>query len=198
MLEEARQALTARADEIRSFEPPASSESATAMTTAAKKIAQLTPTLAEGPAEDRSQESSSKSHAALHEHKPICAIAVAAPGEAPTNSGADTEAARSTPTWYDWLEKQLQAARSAQRDAKLDQLNAQPPREQLERSMRKAALESGRKGIARLLREITSMQFSPGTWPRRAGRRAAQRSLSTVGLFKNATAGETGGFFHCA
>jgi len=58
------------------------------------------------------------------------------------------------------LEKQLQAARSAN-EMQLDQLNAQLQREQLERSMAEGALESGRKDIARLLREISSMQFRP-------------------------------------
>ena len=41
----------------------------------------------------------------------------------------------------------------------LDQLNAQ--REQLERSMAEGALESGRKDIARLLREISAMHHRP-------------------------------------
>jgi hypothetical protein len=43
----------------------------------------------------------------------------------------------------------------------LDQLNSQLQREQLERSMAEGALESGRKDIARLLREISSMQLRP-------------------------------------
>jgi len=58
------------------------------------------------------------------------------------------------------LEKQLQAARSAN-EMQLDQLHAQLQREQLERSMAEGALESGRKDIARLLREVSAMQQRP-------------------------------------
>ena len=58
------------------------------------------------------------------------------------------------------LEKQLHAAREAG-DMQIEQLNAQLQREQLERSMAEGALESGRKDIARLMREVGAQQYRP-------------------------------------
>jgi len=68
------------------------------------------------------------------------------------------------------LEKQLQAARSAN-EMQLDQLNAQLQREQLERTWREGALESGRKDIARLSPNQLHA-VSPGPGPATSGRRA--------------------------
>ena len=51
------------------------------------------------------------------------------------------------------LERQLKAARDAN-EMQIEQLSAQLQREQLERSMAEGALESGRKDIARLMREV--------------------------------------------
>jgi chromosome segregation ATPase len=153
MLEEARQALTARADEIRSFERRVI-ESATAHDNSGEKIAQLTATLAEREAQIREFE---QSHAALHDHNQMLRHAVAA-----RESAHDTaqQKLQEHADMVELLEKQLQAARSAN-EMQLDQLNAQLQREQLERSMAEGALESGRKDIARLLREISAMQYRP-------------------------------------
>jgi len=153
MLEEARQALTARADEIRSFERRIV-ESATLHDNHSEKIAQLTTTLAERESQIREFE---QSHAALHDHNQMLRHAVAA-----RESNQDTAQLKiqEQADLIELLEKQLQAARSAN-EMQLDQLNAQLQREQLERSMAEGALESGRKDIARLLREISSMQHRP-------------------------------------
>ena len=58
------------------------------------------------------------------------------------------------------LEGQLKAARHAT-DMQIQQLAAQLQREQLERSMAEGALESGRKDIARLMREVAALQYRP-------------------------------------
>ena len=58
------------------------------------------------------------------------------------------------------LEGQLKAARQAT-DMQIQQLAAQLQREQLERSMAEGALESGRKDIARLMREVAALQYRP-------------------------------------
>jgi len=58
------------------------------------------------------------------------------------------------------LEEQLRAM-TAQNELQVEQLTAQLQREQLERSMAEGALESGRRDVARLLREIASMQLKP-------------------------------------
>lgn len=153
LLEEARQALTARADEIRSFERRVI-ETSTAHDNSGEKLAQLTATLAEREDQIREFE---QSHAALHEHNQMLRHAVAA-----RESAHDTaqQKLQEHADMVELLEKQLQAARSAN-EMQLDQLNAQLQREQLERSMAEGALESGRKDIARLLREISAMHHHP-------------------------------------
>jgi chromosome segregation ATPase len=153
LLEEARQALTARADEIRSFERRVM-ESTTAHDNSGEKIARLTATLAEREDQIREFE---QSHAALHEHNQMLRHAVAARESA---QEAAHQKIQEQADLVELLEKQLQAARSAN-EMQLDQLNAQLQREQLERSMAEGALESGRKDIARLLREISAMHHHP-------------------------------------
>jgi len=149
LLEEARQALTARADEIRSFERRVIETSA-AHDNSGERVAQLTATLAEREAQIREFE---QSHAALHEHNQMLRHAVAARESV---SDAAQQKIQEQVNLVELLEKQLQAARTAN-EMQLDQLNAQLQREQLERSMAEGALESGRKDIARLLREISSI-----------------------------------------
>ena len=137
----------ARADEIRSFERRVI-ESATAHDNNGERLAQLTAALAEREAQIRDLE---QSHAALHEHNQVLRHAVAARGKTAHDNAQ--QKLKEQADLVELLEKQLQAARSAT-DMQLDQLNAQLQREQLERSMAEGALESGRKDIARLLREI--------------------------------------------
>ena len=66
----------------------------------------------------------------------------------------------------------------------IEQLNAQLQREQLERSMAEGALESGRKDIARLMREIARLQHRPvaasrpSELPQRSRESLRQRGLS--------------------
>ena len=119
-----------------------------------EKIAQLAAALDEREAQIREFE---QSHAALHDHNQMLRHAVAARDG--TQDSAHLKIQEQA-DMIELLEKQLQAARSAN-EMQLDQLNAQLQREQLERSMAEGALESGRKDIARLLREISSMQHRP-------------------------------------
>ena len=58
------------------------------------------------------------------------------------------------------LDKELHAARDTGR-MQIEQISAQLQREQLERSMAEGALESGRKDIARLMREMAALQYRP-------------------------------------
>jgi chromosome segregation ATPase len=153
LLEEARQTLMARADEIRSFERRVI-ESATAQDNSGENLAQLQAALAEREAQLRDLE---QSHAALHEHNQVLSDAVAARESAHDNA---QQKIQEQADLVDLLEKQLQAARSAN-EMQIDHLNAQLQREQLERSMAEGALEAGRKDIARLLREIGAMQHRP-------------------------------------
>jgi chromosome segregation ATPase len=153
LLEEARQALTARADEIRSFERRVIETSA-AHGNSGERVAQLKATLEEREAQIREFE---QSHAALHEHNQMLRHAVAARESV---ADASQQKIQEQADLVELLEKQLQAVRSAN-EIQLEQLNAQLQREQLERSMAEGALESGRKDIARLLREISSIHHRP-------------------------------------
>ena len=153
LLEEARQALTARADEIRSFERRVI-EATTAHDSSDERIAQLRTALQEREDQIREFE---QSHSSLHEHNQMLRHAVAAREAA---QDAAQQKIQEQADLVELLEKQLQASRSAN-EMQLDQLHAQLQREQLERSMAEGALESGRKDIARLLREVSAMQQRP-------------------------------------
>jgi hypothetical protein len=59
------------------------------------------------------------------------------------------------------LENQLRAAGEATA-LQIEELGSQLQRERLERSMAEGALETGRKDIARLLRELAALQHQPG------------------------------------
>ena len=108
LLEEARQALTARADEIRSFERRVI-KATTAHDNSGEKIAQLTAALDEREDQIREFE---QSHAALHDHNQMLAMRWRR-GRAPTTPR--NRRSRSRPTWCELLEKQLQAARKPTR-----------------------------------------------------------------------------------
>ena len=153
LLEDARQALTARADEIRSFERQVI-ETTTAHGNSDERIAQLKAQLEEREGQIREFE---QSHSTLHEHNQMLRHTVAA---RETAQDAAQQKIQEQADLVELLEKQLQAARSAN-EMQLDQLHAQLQREQLERSMAEGALESGRKDIARLLREVSAMQQRP-------------------------------------
>ena len=58
------------------------------------------------------------------------------------------------------MDGQIRAARETT-ELQIEELKAQLQREQLDRSMAEGALEAGRKDIARLLRELSSMQYRP-------------------------------------
>ncbi len=56
------------------------------------------------------------------------------------------------------LEDQIRASRETS-ELQIQELKAQLQREQLDRTMAEGALEAGRKDIARLLREISTVQY---------------------------------------
>ncbi len=59
------------------------------------------------------------------------------------------------------LEDQIRATRETA-ELQIEELKAQLQREQLDRTMAEGALEAGRKDIARLLRELSTLQYRPG------------------------------------
>jgi chromosome segregation ATPase len=154
LLEEARQTLMARADEIRSFERRVI-ETSTAHDNAGERLAQMMAALADRDARIAELE---QSQAALQAHNEALNDVTMARDSA---YGSAEQKIREQADLIALLENQLKAARSAH-DMQIEQLRAQLQREQLERSMAEGALESGRKDIARLLREVGAMQSRSG------------------------------------
>ena len=153
LLEEARQTLLARADEIRTFERRVI-ESSTLHNNAGEKVDQLTTALAARETEISDFE---LAQAALTEQNQMLTRAVAA------RESAHYQAQQKIKEQSDLvqlLESQLHAARDAN-EMQIQQLEAQLQREQLERSMAEGALEAGRKDVSRLLRELGAVQYRP-------------------------------------
>jgi chromosome segregation ATPase len=153
MLDEARQTLMARAEEIRTFERRVL-DSATGQDAAGEKLSRLEAALAERELQVRTLE---ESRAALTEQTQTLSQAVTA-REAAYNAAQQKIQEQSD--LVELLDKQLHAARDTGR-MQIEQISAQLQREQLERSMAEGALESGRKDIARLMREIAALQYRP-------------------------------------
>ena len=153
LLEEARQTLMARADEIRTFERRVI-ETSTAHTNVDEKLSQALAALAERDLQIKDFE---LSHGALTEQSQMLSRAVATREAAYNNA---QQKIQEQSDLVELLEKQMHASREAN-EMQLQQLNAQLQRERLERSMAEGALESGRKDVARLLREIAALQYRP-------------------------------------
>jgi chromosome segregation ATPase len=153
LLEEARQTLMARADEIRTFERRVD-ESSTAHGNTGDKLDQVAAALAERELQIRNLE---QAHAALSEQNRMLANGVSAREGAFNHA---QEKIKAQAELVSLLEGQLKAARQTT-DLQVQQLAAQLQREQLERSMAEGALESGRKDIARLMREVAALQYRP-------------------------------------
>ena len=150
ILDEARQNLMARAEEIRAFERRII-ENTTAHDTSGERIAQLTTALAERDTQIRELE---QAYDSIYEHSEALTNASAAHDTALNNA---TEKLREQTDQIQTLEAQISTMQLAS-ETQLEQLNAQLQREQLERAMAEGALESGRKDVARLLGEIAAMQ----------------------------------------
>jgi chromosome segregation ATPase len=153
LLDEARQTLMARAEEIRTFERRVV-EAATVRDVTNEKISRLEAALAESELRVKDLE---ESRTALTDQAKQLGHAVISRESA---YGAAQQTARQQSDLVELLEKQLQATRDAS-EMQIAQLSAQLQREQLERSMAEGALESGRKDIARLMREVAALQYRP-------------------------------------
>jgi crescentin len=153
LLEESRETLMARADEIRSFERQAL-ESSTAKDNAGEKLGQIETALAE---RDRRIRELEETQASLSDQNDSLAHAVHARESAYNRA---QQKILEQEELVQLLEGQIKAARDAN-DLQIDQLTAELQREKLERSMAEGALESGRKDIARLLREISAVHQKP-------------------------------------
>ena len=153
LLEEARQTLMARADEIRTYERRVA-ETSTAHDNVAEKHNDVLSMLAERDMQIKDFE---MTHAALTEQTRMLTHAVGTRESAYNNA---QQKIQDQSDLVQLLEHQLHAAQEST-NLQIEQLSAQLQREQLERSMAEGALEAGRKDIARLLREIGSLQYRP-------------------------------------
>ncbi len=163
LLDEARQSLAARTDEIRALERRLM-EAATAHGATAEKLRDTEAALAEREAHiaDLEQE-----RAALTDHgRKLLQVAnerEAAHREAQQQIGEQSDLAAR-------LQDELNAARSSH-EVQVEHLKVQLQREQLDRSMAEGALEAARKDMARLLQEIGVLKGRP------LAPRAAERDM---------------------
>jgi chromosome segregation ATPase len=155
LLEEARQTLIARADEIRAFERRVMNAS-TVHDVAGEKFSLVEAALAEHEFKVKDLEAA---RATLTEQNRMLTHALSAQESACNDAQGKIQEQNDL---VQLLEQQLKAVRDAH-EMQMEQLNAQLQREQLERSMAEGALESGRKDIARLMRELAALQYRPVT-----------------------------------
>ncbi len=149
LLEEARQTLMARADEVRAFERRVI-ETSTALDDAGERLSQATAALAQRELQLKDFE---QAHAALSEQTQMLTHAVTVRESAYNNA---QQKIQDQSDLVELLEKQIRGARDAN-----EMQIAQLQRERLERSMAEGALEACRKDIARLMRELAAQQYRP-------------------------------------
>lgn len=153
LLDEARQTLIARADEIRAFDQRIA-EAHEAHITVAERLAQVEAELSDRDLRIRDLE---QSQVALTEQNDTLQRGIA------MREGAYSrvqEKLQAESDLVQLLENQLKGARESS-ELQIEELNAQLQRERLERTMAEGALEAGRKDIARLLRELAALQYRP-------------------------------------
>jgi len=150
VLEEARQALMARANEIHTFERRVI-EASTAHDVVAEKLSRTEAVLAERELQIKDLE---QARMVLTEQ--VHKLIQAATAREGAYDGAQ-QTIKEQKDLVEMLEVQLNAARSSN-EMQFEHLNAQLQREQLDRSMAEGALEAGRKDVARLLHEIGALR----------------------------------------
>ncbi len=150
MLEEARQALMARAEEMRTFERHLG-EGLTANDMLAERLSGVEAVLKQRETQIKDLE---KSRMALTEqtHK---LIEVATEREAMFDDAQ--RKAREQSDLVEMLQQELQAARNSS-EIQIEEITARLQREHLDRSMAEGALETARKDVARLLYEIAALR----------------------------------------
>ncbi len=153
LLEESRQTLAARADEIGAFDRRLS-EATITRDAIETKFGQVEVALSE---RDGQIQELNETRASLTERNAELTRAVATRESAYNRA---QEKIQSQDDLIQMLEGQIKATRQTA-ELQLEDLQAQLQREQLERTMAEGALEAGRKDIARLLREISAMRYRP-------------------------------------
>jgi chromosome segregation ATPase len=157
MLEEARQSLMERAEEIRAFDRKLADSTRT-HAVIGEKLGLIEEALAERNARIRELE---HARATLQEQYEAATKAAA------TRESAYNRAQEQIVTLEEriqLLEAEIKAIRQAN-ETEIEVLNAKLQREQIARTMAEAAVEAGRKDIARLLQELASLQYRPAGQP---------------------------------
>jgi crescentin len=153
LLDEARAALAARADELRAYERRMT-EATLVRNMIEGKLGQIESGIAERDAQIRDVE---HARAALAERTEVLSKAVAtretAYNRAQEKIGALEER-------IEQLEAELRGARESA-ELQAEELNTQLHRERVERTMAEGALESARKEVARMMREVAGQQHRP-------------------------------------
>ncbi len=150
LLEEARRALVARAEEMRTFDRRVA-DAITTNDTLAERLSSAEALLAERELQIRDLEQA-RTLLAEEAHKLI----QAATSRERIYQGAQ-ESIREKGTLVELLEEQITASRGAY-EMQVESLSAQLQREQLERSMAEGALETARKDVSRLQQEIGALR----------------------------------------
>jgi chromosome segregation ATPase len=150
LLDESRQTLAARADEISAFDRRLV-EATLARSAIETKFGQIEDMLAERDEQIKALEAARES---LTEQNSDLARAV---GTRESAYNRAQEKIQSQDELIQMLETQIRASRETA-ELQIEDLKAQLQREQLDRTMAEGALEAGRKDIARLLRELSSLK----------------------------------------
>jgi len=153
LLDEARAALTARADELRSYERRMS-EATLVRNMVEGKLGQIESGLAERDAQIRDL---IQARAALIERADVMSKAVNTRESAYNRA---QEKIGSLEDRIEFLEAELKGSRESA-ELQAEELNTQLHRERVERTMAEGALDSARKDVARLMRELAMQQNRP-------------------------------------
>ena len=151
LLDDARKALTSRAEEIGEFERRMA-EATMARNAAETRLAGAERALLERDDKIKEYE---QTGSRLAGHNDALAKAV---GTRETALKSAQHKLRAQDELVKLLEHQLRAARQSN-ELQIEEINAQLQRERLERNMAEGALEAGRRDIARLLRELAAVQY---------------------------------------
>jgi len=154
LLDDARQTLSARAEEIRSYERRMAEATAT-RNAIEGKLGQIESGIAERDAQIRDLE---QARATLAERNEALSKGVASRESAFNRA---QERIHALDEHVEQLEAELKASRNTA-ELQNEELTAQLQRERLDRTMAEGALEAGRKDVARLLRELATQQQRPG------------------------------------
>jgi chromosome segregation protein len=153
LLDEARQALTARADDIRSYERRIA-EATLVRNMIEGKLGQIESGLAERDTQIRELE---ETRATLAERSAVLTKA-ATTRESAFNRAQERIGALEER--IELLERELKGARESN-DLQIEELNTQIHRERADRNMTEGALDAARQDVARLLREIAVLEKRP-------------------------------------